>query len=198
MTATLTSAALALALAMGPGRNAPHPASPDAPPAAAPATDAELRQQIDAYLGSFDTPITVERWKALGPRAVPLLAAAARDPQRFPSRRAKAIAALGAVGGPEARDAVLAAARSPDEPFAVRATAMYAAGSLLSSQALVRELKPVMEREREPALRGVAADVLSRHAAGNGCAAVRAQVQKEPPQSRGHFTQALERCDHEP
>jgi HEAT repeat protein len=196
---TLTSATLALALAMGPGRNAPPPATPEAAPSAAgTATDAEIQQRIDAYLGSFDTPISAERWKALGPRAIPLLAAAARDPERFPSRRAKAIAALGAVGGPEARDAVLAAARAPDEPFAVRATALHAAGSLLSSKALVRELKPVMEREREPALRGVAADVLARHAGATGCTAVRVQATKEAPEVRGHFMQALQRCGQEP
>ncbi|HET9599274.1 MAG TPA: hypothetical protein VFP65_27110, partial [Anaeromyxobacteraceae bacterium] len=113
-------------------------------------------------------------------------------------RRARAIAALGAVGGPEARDAVLAAARGADEPFAVRATAFHAAASLLSSKALAQELTPIMQREREPALRGVAADVLARHAGASGCAAVRAQATKESAALRGHFTQALQRCAQEP
>ena len=57
------------------------------------ATAESVKQTVEAYLGSIDTPISDARWKALGPDAGPLLASiAATDP--LPTRRAKALHAL--------------------------------------------------------------------------------------------------------
>ena len=49
-------------------------------------SDAELRHEIDGYLGTIDTPIPAAHWKALGPRAAPILAALISDAGQFPTR----------------------------------------------------------------------------------------------------------------
>src|SRR5256885_16842904 len=58
----------------------------------------EVRQHVEGYLGSIDTPITANQWKALGPRAVPMLERIATNQNELPTRRAKAIGGLAALG----------------------------------------------------------------------------------------------------
>ncbi len=196
---SIPSIALLVALAgLGtPARNARPAASP--PPAAAataPAeqlSDSEIAERVRTYLGSIDTPISAERWRALGPRAVPALEAVVRA-KGMPSRRAKAVGALSALGGTRARKVVLETARSEEEPFAVRASALRGAGRLLAPKDLAKELRPMLEGARDPSVRATAADVLARHAGSSSCEAIRVQAAREGNDQRAQFSPALERC----
>jgi hypothetical protein len=176
-----------------PPRNARPPAqAASAPPA--PLSDEEVAARVGTYLASIDTPIRAEQWQALGPRAVSPLKDVVSDPSALPSRRAKAVGALALVGGAKAKRLVLAIALSDDEPFGVRASALAGAGQLLSTPALVRALRPVMEQAKEAPVRAVAAEVLSRHAQASACGAIRAQAGREAPDGRAVFERALSQC----
>jgi hypothetical protein len=190
------SLTLLLALAGRPVHHAPTTEQQPQAPAAAPAalTDAELARRVDEYLGTIDTPITADEWRALGPRAVTPLAAVATDADALPTRRAKALGALSVLGGTRARQVVLDTAASEQAPFAVRASALHAAGRLVGPKSLSKTLSPVLEKAREAPVRAVAAEVLAARSGANGCSAVRAQVSREPQATRGHFARALERC----
>jgi hypothetical protein len=194
MTAPLALTLLSLALA-APGaapRSGRAPAREPGAVAAPELTDAEVAARVDAYLGALDTPIPAERWRALGSRAVSPLEQVARSGD-FPSRRAKAVAALSVLGGERARETVLDLARSEREPFAVRASALRGAARVLAARELPGALRPILERASEPSVRAVAADVLSRHAPGSACAAIRAQAAREAD-GRASFERALGRC----
>ena len=192
---TAISLTLLLALAGRPAHQAPateqvqpSTASPQA------LSDQEVAQRVDEYLGTIDTPITADEWRALGPRAVNRLAAVATDTEALSSRRGKALGALTALGGARARQVVLDTARSEQAPFAVRASALRGAGHLLGPKSLSTALSPVLEKAHEAPVRATAAEVLAAHAGASGCSAVRAQVAREPQETRGHFARALESC----
>src|SRR3954453_12286481 len=68
-------------------------------------TDAEIRERVNTYLGTIDTPIRAERWRALGPRAADVLTSIAIDGEEFPSRRAQAVHGL-VMAAPEQAAAV--------------------------------------------------------------------------------------------
>src|SRR5436309_9821389 len=101
------------------------------PPKAAPAqgadvttrtelSDDEVRERVQAYLGSIDTPIQGNQWKALGPRAVPLLEEIVKNHNALPTRRAKAIDGLAALGSPQARALFSEIGMRENEPINVR------------------------------------------------------------------------------
>ncbi len=156
-------------------------------------SDEEVRALAASYLGGIDTPVTADQWRALGPRAIPLLEEVVSNRDALPSRRAAALAALAALGGARAGVILVEAARSDDEPFAVRAAAIHGASHVLGSRALVRELRPVLEAARDPAARAAAAEVLVQRAPRSACAAVRAQADREG-EGRPRFERALGRC----
>ena len=160
-------------------------------PATAP-SDEEVKGQVEAYLGSIDTPIPAERFRALGPRAATVLAAVSRSPAEFPTRRARAVAALASVGGGEAT-AVARELALAEGPFVVRAAAVESLGRLLSPAELAAAVGPLMRGAREAGLRAVAAETLARGAGGD-CAAVRSQVAAEAEAERGKFHRALSAC----
>jgi len=179
-----------------PPRNTRPPATetPAEPPAAQELSDEQVASQVQAYLGSIDTPVSAARWRALGPRAVAPLEEVVRDENALPSRRAKAVEALSVVGGSRAREIVLDVARSEQEPFGVRASALRGAGRMLGTSALVRELRPVMEKARQAPTRATAAEVLARHAPRSACQAVRAQADRESRETRPQYGRALDSC----
>jgi hypothetical protein len=190
---------LALALALAgidtPARNRPR--APAAREEAAPSSDmsdAEVAQRVRTYLGAIDVPVSADRWRALGPRAVPILAGIAKDSQELPSRRAKALGALSILGGTSAQQTVLDVARNEAAPFAVRASAIEGAGRLVAAKDLARELKPVLEGAADAPVRAVAAETLARRAPRSACSAVRAQAAREGAGHRASFGRALERC----
>ena len=199
-----TSLALALAIALAApgaalrnGRTRVRPpaadTAPASPAAAAPElSDAEVTARVEAYLDAIDTPVSAEAWGALGSRAVAPLQAVATS-GTFPSRRAKAVAALSIIGGERARDTVLSLAKSDAEPFAVRASALRSAARVLTSRELSSALTPVLEGAPQRPVRAVAAQVLARHAPQAACTAIRSQAAREGDR-RAAFAGALERC----
>jgi hypothetical protein len=156
-------------------------------------SDEELRSRITNYLGAIDVAPTVQEWRALGLRAVPILEKVVSNRDGLPSRRAAAIGALAVIGGEQARQLVLRTAHAENEPFVVRAAALHGAHYFLKSGELTKELTPVLQSAREPETRAAAAEVLAEHAPKRACPAIRAQVERERGR-HSHFVRALERC----
>src|SRR5438270_3308280 len=107
-------------------------------------TDDEVRSQLEAFLGSIDTPIRAEQWRSLGSRAAPVLEQIVSDHGRLPTRRARAIDGLSIVGSKTAPDLFTALAQSESEPAVVRMSAVRGAGRLLGPHKLVAALSPVL------------------------------------------------------
>jgi hypothetical protein len=187
MIAMLLSALLAVPV----GRDRPKPtADAGQAPQAAPLSDEEVRSKAQAWLGAIDRPISAEQWKSLGPRAAEVLEPIIADPDQFPTVRAKALDGLSAAAPDRAAALAPKIARDEREQVVVRVAALHAAGRVLPAAAARTELSPVL-RGRNPALRGEAADVLSRR---GGCAAVREQAAHESPDSTTAWKRALARC----
>ena len=164
-----------------------------AAPAAGAPPDASLRQAVETYLGSIDTPIPPARWKALGPGAPAVLAAVARDSSRLPSSRARAVSALAEIGGPEAVQVAEELAFA-EGPFAVRVAALEAVGRVLSPGEVGAALSPVVKGAKEARVRAAAALALARHGTAGDCALVRAQAEAEAGNDRLRYARALAAC----
>jgi HEAT repeat protein len=147
---------------------------------------------VEAYLGVIDRPVPEEAWRALGPPALPVLEEIARSPGAS-WRRANALLALSILGGARAEAVLLEQARDGSAPWAVRAAAVRGAGHLLPPERALTDLRPVLERDRDPRVRATAAEALARRAGAQGCAAVRAQAAREAPR-RGAYDRALRAC----
>ena len=157
-------------------------------------SDAEVRTRIDSYLETIDTPIPADRWRALGPGAGAVLEEIAQDRKRLPTRRARAVSALGVVGSPRARDLMMALAQREDEAAIVRMSAVRAVAPLIEGPAMLETLRPVLERSRNSRVRATAAEVLVLHAPGLACAPVRKQLARERPALRPAFARATAGC----
>jgi hypothetical protein len=170
----MTSVVLAsLLCAIPPARGAAPPA---AQPAQQPLGDDEIRERIDTFMRTIDTRISDDQWRALGARGAAILEAMAQDRTLFPTRRAKAVVGLAAIGSPTSSTVLLSLAQSPREPLNVRVTAVLGAPGVVSASELPAVLKPVLESADASRVRAAAAEVLSRHGA---CALVRAQARRE-------------------
>jgi hypothetical protein len=176
-------------------------AAPRAPRPAVPAqesvqplqlTDEQLRDRVEAYLGGIDRPVSAARWKALGPRAAPLLEAVIADGTQFPSRRAQAVDGLVATSPDRAASLVGKLARDEKQPVIVRVAAMHGASQVLPPSQTLTELRPVLRSSKSTGLRAEAADVMARKQ--GGCAEVRDQVARETVERRGAFVRAIKRC----
>jgi HEAT repeat protein len=161
-------------------------------------SDDEIREQIETYLGTIDTPISIARWRSLGPRAAPFLEEIAASPRALPSQRALAIDGLSAVGGDRAKGVLAQLARGEEEPLIVRLSAVRGMGRVERGNGLAVALRPVLEGAKDARVRGQAAAALAEHAAKSGCAAVKAQAQKEDEEARVHYRKALARCGEPP
>lgn len=170
----------------------PPPQAPASEPPA-PLTGEALRSRIDAYLGSIDTPIGPERWRALGPEAAQVLAERAASADELPTLRARAVGGLAAVGGPRAERVLGDLARKEGEPYVVRVTAMHGAAQVLPEKKAVRLLRPLMEKAPEARLRAAAAEALARGSRA-ACPAIEAQAGREKARDRVRFERALARC----
>jgi len=162
----------------------------DAGTAADPAAD--LHQQIHALLATRDVPVTPQQWRVLGPAALPELERLAADRSELPTRRARAIEGIVALGSPRAPKLLVRLSRSEDEPYVVRMSAIRGTGRTLSASRQLVALQPVLEGAKDPALRGVTAEVLSRHA--SSCQAVTAQATRETDEWRNKYKAAVSRC----
>jgi HEAT repeat protein len=185
-------AVIQIAVALAVAVRVPAPQTPaDAP--AAPASESDLRAQIDAYLGSIDTPIRPEQWTALGPRANPILEGIVRGSE-MPTRRAKAIDGLAALNGPAASALFSQVARSEDEPVTVRLAAVRGLGRVTPQARAVPVLQPLLRTAKDARVRAAAADQLVQGTNGKSCDLVRAQVAREGSTGPARFARALSRC----
>ncbi len=190
---TLFQAALLLALAAPPG---PPPGSRAGAPGATPAelSEADVRRRVRALLGSIDTPVREEDFRALGPHGPAVLAEIASDGGQWPSWRARASWGLSVMGGPSAERTLERLGRSPGEPFSVRVAALEGLGRLYPPDRLVQAISPVLSEPGEARVRAVAAEVLSRRAPRAACRAVRAQLARESPEELPMFPRAEAAC----
>jgi HEAT repeat protein len=168
--------------------------APLQPAQRAPADEGEVRESVEALLGSR-AAVSPERWRRLGPRALPVLESIAGDPKALPTRRARAVEGLVALGSSRAPSLLTRLAQSDDEPFVVRLAAVRGAGRALSAPRRLSALRPVLEKAPDAHLRAAAAEVLARHP--SGCEAVRAQADRESGAARSKFAAALRRCNPE-
>jgi hypothetical protein len=161
-----------------------------ASPARAPSP--EVREQARALLGAIHGPVRPETFRALGPGVEDALAEVARG-SGMPSRRVAALDALAGLGGPLAEEVHREVASSATAPTAVRRGAVRGLGRLLAPAAATGALGPMVEADRDPAIRAAAAEALARAAPAEGCARVRARARVDPEGPR--FQRALDRCD---
>ena len=157
-------------------------------------SDQEVRQKIDAFLGSIDTPIRPEQWRALGPKAAPILEQMAKDPDALPTRRARSLEGLSFVGERQHAKLMVSMAQGEGEPAIVRMSAMRGAGRMLGPHRLVSALKPVLNGAKDTHVRAIAAEVLSHHSSSAGCASVAEQLKREQGDGRLAFHRSIKAC----
>jgi HEAT repeat protein len=178
-------------LALGLPRDRPAAAAEPQPTSH---SEQEVREQVEAYLGNIDTPISLERWRALGAQAAPILEEIANSASELPTRRARALEGLSAVGGPDVATRMFQIAQSEEEPPVVRISAIRGAGRLVNSRKLVPALRPLLEKSPDLHIRAIAAEVLARHAPKTACGLVRAQLGREPESRHGAYRRAMASC----
>ena len=110
--------------------------------------DNELVSRVEGLLGSYRT-VTVAEWRAVGPEAGPVLETVARDPRALPTRRARALAALGVVRPDAAAPLIRELASDATVAPVLRSAAVDAAPGVLGADA-PHLLVPLL---RDPAAR---------------------------------------------
>lgn len=123
---------------------------------AAPVDPAAAR--VDGLLGSYRS-VTAAEWQALGPSAAPALEAVVRDHVALPTRRARALAALGVVQPGAAAPLVRQLAADPATAPLLRSAAVDAAPRVLGPDA-VAFLTPFI-RDADPVVRQRSAEALA-------------------------------------
>ena len=151
--------------------------------------DTEVRARVEGLLGAYRS-VTVAEWRAVGPGAAPLLQAVARDPRAVPTRRARALAALGVVQPEAAAPVIQQLAADGTVPAVLRSAAVDAAPSVLGAGAL-NLLVPLL-RDREPLVRRHSAEALASTGVG-GCQAVVAEARTRP--ASDPVARAASRCE---
>jgi HEAT repeat protein len=163
------------------------PADPAAPPD-------DVRARARALLGAIDRPVPLEALRRLGPQGEAALADLARS-RDFPIFRARALEALAALRAPAAPEVHRLLAADAAAPRSVRRAAVRGLGRLLPPEAAVEALRPVLEADRDAAVRAAAAEALARVAPRDGCGAVRRQAAREGAAARAGFARALQACE---
>lgn len=161
------------------------------PALASAATEDELRQTVDAYLGSIDTPIPDARWKALGPEAGPLLASIVTG-DGLPTRRAGALHGLSIADPARAAPLATTYARSTAEPLVLRSAAVRAVARTLPAAEAMSVLRPLLASPSAP-LQKRTAEALAGLGA-SGCRAVQAHAAPLSGDALAPFSKALARC----
>jgi len=157
-------------------------------------SDEDVRQHVKGYLGSIDTPIQANQWKALGPRAVPILEEIVKNPDELPTRRAKAIDGLAAANGARAQALFSEIGRRESEPINVRFAAVRALSQVTSRSRAQAALTPILHGAKDSRVRALAAEQLAIRSNGGACDVIRAQVERESGNARAHYRRALARC----
>ena len=130
--------------------------------------DPAAAARVDGLLGAY-RPVTVAEWQALGPAAAPALEAVVRDHGALPTRRARALAALGVVQPASAAPLVRQLAADPATPPLLRSAAVDAAPGVLGPDA-VAFLTPFI-RDADAVVRQRSAEALAASGAA-GCRVV--------------------------
>jgi HEAT repeat protein len=138
--------------------------------------DPEVRARVEGLLGAYRA-VTFAEWRALGSDAAPVLQAVARDRAALPTRRARALAALGAIQSVAAGPVVRELAADATAPRVLRSAAVDAAPSVLGDEATT-VLVPLL-RDRDSTLRLRSARALAASGAA-GCRAVVAEARTRP------------------
>jgi hypothetical protein len=157
-------------------------------------SSAEVRERVEALLGTIDRAIPADRWKALGPAAIPVLAEIVASEGQMPSTRSMALGALGAVDPARAEALARALVDAPDAPLTVRETAVRTLGRVLSPVQLRAALAPALRAAHPVGLRSVAAETLARHGGLEACAEVMDQVSLERAVDHPRFERAAALC----
>ena len=186
---------LALTLSSGPEAAAARLKTP--PPTSASVAPerpaAEVAEEVRSLLGAIDTPIAPARWRALGAAARATLEQLVADGAQLPSRRAKALDALAALGGPADVPAFLALALDEAQPVVVRLAAVRAVGATAARGSLGQALRPALEGAGDSRIGAAAAQVVVAAEPG-ACGALEARVKAEDPAVRGQFEAAARAC----
>jgi hypothetical protein len=170
------------------------PLVPASPSVCLDLTDAQLAERVGDYLKVIDVPIDPDQWRALGPRAAPLLEQIVSDSSALPTRRAQALWALVQITGLQAQGQLGRLALQGDQPFVLRQAAVRGLAAVAAPWKLEAALRPVMERAGDGRLRAAAAHELVLRTRGGACALVRAQTDAEAPGDRAYFAPAMEGC----
>jgi len=154
----------------------------------------EVRDRVEGYLGSIDTPITANQWKTLGPRAVPMLERIAMDHNELPTRRAKAIDGLTALGDTRAPALFKRIASQDSEKINVRFAAVRGLAQVTPPAQAVTNLKPILQGAKDSRVRALAAEQIALRSRGKSCDLVKAQLDRETEDARGHYGRAMKQC----
>jgi hypothetical protein len=186
----MTVILLAALLALPPPKPAPPPSQVQAAPEL---SDADVQSRIKALLGNIDSRIGADQWKALGPRGAALLQPIALDPEELPTRRAKAAYGLSIVSPDQAEPVLTRLAQDEAQPTTLRIAAMRGMARVASPDVAAQKVSKVLRTARDPGVRGAAAEVVAASGT-DGCAQVKAQLDREDPVQRPAFRRALARC----
>ncbi|HEY1907179.1 MAG TPA: hypothetical protein VGG91_14120 [Myxococcaceae bacterium] len=140
--------------------------------AAAEPVDPGFRARVEGLLGAYRA-VTVAEWQALGPEAAPLLEEVARDARALPTRRARALAALGVLRPEAAAPIVRELASDGTVPVPLRAAALDVAPGVLGADA-PGFLAPFL-RDRQARVRRHSAEALVASGAA-GCRVLAAEA----------------------
>jgi len=150
--------------------------------------DPAMRARVDGLLGSY-RPVTVAEWRALGPDAALVLEAVARDLQALPTRRARALAALGVVRPEAAAPLVRQLASDHGALRLLRSAAVDMAPGVLGAGS-VDFLTPFL-RDPDAVVRQRSAEALAVSGLA-GCRAVVAEATSHPGPSQ--FARTVADC----
>jgi hypothetical protein len=170
------------------------PAARAAPPGPAlQLSDEAVEREVQTLLNNIDTRNLAGSWKALGPRAADLLEPVAQSATELPSRRAKAVEGL-VLAAPDRAAAVVTKLATDDaQPKVVRMAALRGVQRTVPPDAAAKSVGKVLRTARDPAMRGLAAEVIAA-SGSSGCAEVKAQVAREEPDLRFAYGRALAQC----
>lgn len=143
------------------------------------------RVQIDALLGAYEG-VAPTQWRGLGAVAIPILESIAVDQSAPPTRRARSLDGLAALGSGEAT--MRSMANSTAAPLIVRMSAVRGLGQVLPAAAVIDALLPLLQ-DAESQLRGVAAETLSN--TPGACAVIADMAKRETDAWRFRF---VRRC----
>jgi hypothetical protein len=143
------------------------------------------RAQVEALLGAYENSAGPERWRSLGDAAIPILESVVADSLALPTRRARSLDGLAALG---AGDLTMQHVANSDwEPLIVRMSAVRGLAQVLPESVLIPTLRPLLN-DAQSQMRGITAEALSHTPAG--CAEINDMAKRETDGWRSRFARA--------